>query len=207
MNGESEPDHSLDDYEAELIEDLEDATGRDEGNWYSIFDKGWDRLGKLDLLANTFAETGHWRRDFTVAVMAAAYCEYYLRKLIELRADMTALEPSEAESIPFVMLVRLARSLDVLPEEMQKSLKAFARLRNRFAHNIEYRFSEADKEALNKTLDSRMRDEIETYLVQAVANKKQTTPLESYLRMFASALVDDLEKTLRTHETVEDSFR
>jgi hypothetical protein len=29
----------------------------------------------------------------------------------------------------------------------------------------------------------------------------------AYLRLFASALVDELETTLRSHETVEDSFR
>jgi hypothetical protein len=202
-----EPQWSLDDYEPELIRDLEDATGHTEGNWFSIFDKGWERIGKLDLLADALAEAGHWRRDFTVAVMAAAYCENYLRKLIDLRVDMEALEPSEVESVPFAMLVRLARSLEVLPDKLQRPLKAFARLRNRFAHDIDYRLSEADREMLDKTLDAKMRDEIEKYLTEAVASKKQATPLESYLRLFASALVDELETTLRSHETVEDSFR
>jgi hypothetical protein len=52
-------------------------------------------------------------------------------------------------------------------------------------HDIDCRFSEADKEALNKTLDASMREEIENYRAEAEAEKKQATPLESYLRFFA----------------------
>lgn len=198
---------TLDDCEAELVSDLEDASGRDEGRWFSTLEQGWERVGKLDLLADALGEAGHWRHDFTVAIMAAAYCEYYLRKLLDLRLDVETLEPSEVESIPFSMLVRLARSLDVLPERLRKPLKGFARVRNRFAHDIEYRLSETDREALDKTLDATMRKEIEDYLAQALANNKNATPLESYFRLFASALVDDLEKVLCSHETNEDSFR
>jgi hypothetical protein len=196
MSDEAQP--SLDDYEAELNRDLENATGRVEGDWFSVFEKAGVRLGKLGLLADTLAETGHWRHDFTVAVMAGAYCEYYLRKLTDCGPDTY---------VPFEALVRRARSSGVLPERLQKPLKAFARLRNRFAHNIDYRLSENDKKVLDSTLDSAMREEIENYLAEAVANKKKATPLESYFRFFASAIIDELERTLRSHEATEDSFR
>jgi hypothetical protein len=172
----------------------------DLGDWVGIHDKAWPRTFLLDHLGAALAETGHWIRDLTVVIMGAAFCEYYLRQLIALKADLPALEPRKAETLPFAVLVRMARALEVLPESVERPLMKFAHLRNSFAHDIEYRLSEADIKPLRSSLNPALRAEIAKLEAQPskLAAKSEPSPL--YARMFIATIVDELEKTLRGYE-------
>ncbi len=77
----------------------------------------------------------------TAVLLTAAYAEYYLKKLISTK------RPGRANPNAFVAfgrLCQLADALGLLPEGYARFLKEFARLRNKFAHDIDYVLIERD---------------------------------------------------------------
>lgn len=167
--------------------------------WTSSRDTGsWARQALLDHVVTALSETGHRLRDLTAIIVAGAMFEYYLRELIRPRVDLLLLEPSNvAEPIPFVTMVRIARSLQVLPEHLYRPLIKFAQLRNEFAHNIEKTLTDDDISPLDKTLNASLRDQVEELKDSAMAKKRDFDECGAYVRLFIAWLTDEIEDIMR----------
>lgn len=89
--------------------------------------------------------------DLAAVVLAGTFFEYYVRQLIGRKAKLDVLEP-ESAALDVSVLIRMARSLGVLPDETARPLLELARLRNKFAHNVDYVLTEEDIDKLAKRL-------------------------------------------------------
>lgn len=90
--------------------------------------------------------------DLAAVVVAGTFFEYYVRQIIGRKANLDVLEPENAP-LDISVLIRMARSLDVLPDAVARPLQELARLRNKFAHNVDYVLTNEDIDKLAKRLD------------------------------------------------------
>ena len=93
---------------------------------------------------------------FTVTILAMAYAEYYLRRLVEskMKTPEAFFTNRANEFVDFSTLVRLAESLGLITIAYSKFLKKFAHLRNKFAHDIDYSATDEDLRAIWKPRES-----------------------------------------------------
>jgi hypothetical protein len=94
--------------------------------------------------------------DLTAIVVANTYFEFYVRHLLSRKADLTRLEV-ESDPLNMAVLIRMARSLDLMPDDVALPLVALVRLRNKFAHNVDYILTEDDLIALEKRMNESQR--------------------------------------------------
>lgn len=79
------------------------------------------------------------RSGFTAVLIGNAYIEYYLRKILETKLPNAAAflrnEKGEDMHYDYMVLLKLVSAVNALPPENYKVFKAFANLRNVFAHS------------------------------------------------------------------------
>lgn len=124
--------------------------------------KGWVKKRKADLEAlfhtsreQRFLSTMRATDDLLVVVVGQTYLEYHLRQMIRGRIN----DPNHFDvlRLNFEQLLELAISFGNLPDEIRNTLRALAALRNKFAHNIDYKLTAAHVDSLYSTLPRRMQ--------------------------------------------------
>jgi hypothetical protein len=121
--------------------------------------------------------------DLTAVVVAGTYFEYYVRQLIGMKADLSILE-TETQPLEMSVLIRMARALGVLPEDVARPLVGIVRLRNRFAHNVDYEFSDSDFETLVRRLTDQQRSDWEVLHILGVRQNAQHDTIAHKLRCY-----------------------
>jgi hypothetical protein len=115
---------------------------------------------------------------FSVVILAMAYAEYYLRRLIESKMDapQALFTDRPNEHIDFSILVRIAESLGLIVAPFAKYLREFGYLRNKYAHQIDYEVTDEDLHKVWKfkqgMYDEDMRDLVKRLFNRFIANKK-----------------------------------
>lgn len=155
--------------------------------------KEWKRQFLLDHIGDALLRNDGRLDDLAAVVAAGTLFEFYVRELIGQKADLTLLEPENVEPLPFTTLVRMARSLAVLPETLQRPLVKFARLRNRFAHDVTYRLSDSDVKELQTALNAGQLAELEAFHLHARTQNSLPNIAGIYVRCYVAWLGDEIE--------------
>jgi hypothetical protein len=171
-----------------------DGDGESSADWVRLGTPEWTREQHKDYLITALFKGEHELDNLAVVVVGGTVFEYYLRRLIATKANMNVLEPNERAPVPFAMLVRIAKSIDVLTEPLAKPLTVFMSLRNRYAHEIAYQLTDADIQKLRASVaDTWMEDDWEQFQVGPpdLPGPSKRTP-SFHLRVFIVCVADSL---------------
>lgn len=169
------------------------------GDWVSLGTPEWTRERHKDYLLAALLKERHELDNLTATVVGGTLLEYYLRRLISTKADVDVLEPKGKAPIAFGMLVRIARSVDVLPGWFVKPLMALMTLRNTYAHEIAYKLQEQDIQRLRSAVaDTPLQSDwikLEQKSLREAQPKLERT-VGFQLRIFIICLADRLLDTI-----------
>lgn len=136
--------------------------------------------------------------DLVATLVTGSYVEALL--YLGLQSAGLRVEPGQVKSVAMGRLVRLAKRRGVIGAELKRSLGAFNRIRNRFAHDPDCEFVESD---VFKLYDS-LPQENKNALQAAFRVMLPSPPLETVARLTFEQTV---LLTLRSVAVADEHFR
>lgn len=97
--------------------------------------------------------------DLQVVIRGHLLAEHYLVELIE--NNLPIKNQLDFDSIRFPQLVRLARSLDCIDADFKGMLLKINKLRNKYAHNLEWEVTQKEIDEILSTLPKEDKGELE----------------------------------------------
>ena len=148
---------------------------------------------RLRRLYRALRKLGNELDDLTAVVVANTYFEFYVRHLLRKKVDLARLE-NENDPLNITVLIRMARSLDLMPTEVARPLVGLVRLRNKFAHNVDYELVKGDIVALGKRMNDRQREDW-NFIYGDLADEDETrNKLAHQLRAYILVVRIELEE-------------
>jgi hypothetical protein len=165
--------------------------------WLKPGTKEWDREFKFDRVATAVLRMGDALDDLTAVVTSGAMVEFLLRELIAAKAKLDILEPPN-QSMAFMSMVRLARALEVLPDELVQPVQKLAHVRNGFAHRISHVLSEEDVKKVRDSLSEPQRRSVDAFEEEVLMSRELPRGPALSVRCFAIWLLDELHEAVAT---------
>ncbi|GAA3410798.1 hypothetical protein ACFFNY_20870 [Paenibacillus hodogayensis] len=136
---------------------------------------------------NKFMEETSGENNFQVILRAHLYIEFEMKELLHIKLK----HPQElGEQVKFSDTLRISLAIGAIPLELKNAISYVNRIRNKFAHDLNYQFNEATHKKFIDNFSNDMKNDYLRRLEKNIDNGFLTTKLKEALFTVWFVLID-----------------